>query len=34
MATPSLAETGHYPLVELHDVVFGRDEYTAVAVRP
>ena len=29
---PSGAETGHYPLVELRDVMFGRYEHTTLAV--
>ncbi len=31
-ATPSGTETGHYPLMELRDVMFGRNEDTTVAV--
>src|SRR6478735_11525069 len=34
MGHPSLTQTGHYPLLELRDVVFGGDEHTAIAVGP
>jgi hypothetical protein len=34
MVHPLSAESGHYPLMELRDVVFGRNEYTAVPIRP